>query len=283
MDLNLAFDLSFADLYNDRALVTVDGFFLQELQNLNPDLADRLRTARQAPDHLDDKGEADLLLELSPHVDAFIAKLFGVEAELSALAGRHTALDPLYACKRLFVQRRALKGKKPHDAEALDGPALEARLAPQMGGALNQFSFAEAVLAWGEDETAHEDDLRVALDYALWAALSEAGRERHASDILFRQPGKTVPDDLVHTDAVDVAGVSAMEFTADRQIHRDGFKLTDPGCDLVGALDETHYCVLCHDRGKDSCARGLTDRKTGAFQKSAHGVELSGCPLTEKI
>ena len=51
----------------------------------------------------------------------------------------------------------------------------------------------------------------------------------------------------------------------------------------MGALDEANYCIWCHNQGKDSCARGLRDRKTGAFQKSAFGVPLTGCPLEEKI
>ena len=49
------------------------------------------------------------------------------------------------------------------------------------------------------------------------------------------------------------------------------------------ALDHTNYCIWCHNQGKDSCSRGLKDRKTGAFQKSPFGVTLAGCPLEEKI
>jgi len=283
MELQLAFDLSFADLYDDQALGRVDGAFIDELGALDADLNARLMAARQAPGNLNAKDEADLVLQLAPHVDAFIAKLFGVEAQLAALSGRHTDLEPLYTCKRLFVQRRALKGKKPEDAEALDGPALEGQLAPLMGGELTQFSFAQAVMGWTENEAAHEDDIQAALDYALWATLTDQGRARHSADILFRQPSKLDVAHLVHTDPVDVAGVAAAEFSADRQIYRDGFKLTDQGCDLVGALDQAHYCVLCHERGKDSCAHGLKDKKTGDFLKNDVGVELAGCPLDEKI
>ena len=283
MELKLAFDLNFSDLYDDRALRRVDDAFFETLKALDSDLAARLSAARTAPDDLDDKTEADLLLELGPHVDAFIAKLFGIEDQLADLAGRHTALEPLYDCKRLFVQRRALKGKKLEDAAAIDGAALEAELAPKMGGALTQFSFAEAVMGWLRDEDTHADDIQTALDYALWATLTDEGRARHTGDIVFRQPGKTDYANLVHTDPVQLGDVTAVEYAPDRQVHRDGFKLTDPGCDLVGALDEAHYCVLCHERGKDSCSRGLHDKKTGAFAKNDLGIELAGCPLEEKI
>ena len=53
------------------------------------------------------------------------------------------------------------------------------------------------------------------------------------------------------------------------------YKATDEGFDLVRALDHTNYCIWCHNQGKDSCSRGLKDRKTGAFQKSPFGVTFT--------
>ena len=41
---------------------------------------------------------------------------------------------------------------------------------------------------------------------------------------------------------------------------REGFALTDPGTDLVGALDEANYCIWCHEQGKDSCSKGLKEK-----------------------
>ncbi len=59
------------------------------------------------------KDESNLLIDLGPHVEDFVGALFGIEAELRALAARTHALAPLYGCKRLFVQRRAVKAFKP--------------------------------------------------------------------------------------------------------------------------------------------------------------------------
>ena len=63
---------------------------------------------------------------------------------------------------------------------------------------------------------------------------------------------------------------------------REGFNLTDPGTDLTGALSEAHYCIKCHNQGKDSCSTGMRE-KTGEFKHSYFGVTLNGCPLEEKI
>ena len=72
------------------------------------------RGARHPP--FEAKDESDLLVALAPHVEDFLARLFGIEAEARALAERHNELAPLYSVKRLFVQRRALHKVKPEDA-----------------------------------------------------------------------------------------------------------------------------------------------------------------------
>ena len=69
---------------------------------------------------------------------------------------------------------------------------------------------------------------------------------------------------------------------------REGFALTDKGTDLTGALDQSNYCIWCHEQGKDSCSKGLkeknaTGRGAASFKKSPFGVTLAGCPLEEKI
>ncbi|HEX7252361.1 MAG TPA: FAD-dependent oxidoreductase, partial [Thermoanaerobaculia bacterium] len=70
---------------------------------------------------------------------------------------------------------------------------------------------------------------------------------------------------------------------ADRHRRRDGFVLTDRRMSRREVLSETHYCLLCHEREKDSCSKGFFDAKTKSFQKNPLGVTLPGCPLDEKI
>ena len=50
----------------------------------------------------------------------------------------------------------------------------------------------------------------------------------------------------------------------DRLRRRDGFKLTDARMTPREVLSEIHYCVLCHERDKDSCSKGLRDRSRRA-------------------
>ena len=79
--LSLGFGLAFADLYARDGLVKLDAAFLDHLDQSDTDLARRLAAARAAPDALDDpdgQGYAQLMVEVAPHVDDFVAALFAI-------------------------------------------------------------------------------------------------------------------------------------------------------------------------------------------------------------
>src|SRR5215472_8649318 len=120
-ELALQHGLAFADLYDRAGLIRLDRAFVGDLAAADAALHDRLVTARRDPAALDRKAESDLLVELAPYVEDFLGGLFGIAAELRELQSRQTALAPLYAVKRLFVQRRAVKEIK--DVTTLDGIA----------------------------------------------------------------------------------------------------------------------------------------------------------------
>jgi NADPH-dependent glutamate synthase beta subunit-like oxidoreductase len=87
---------------------------------------------------------------------------------------------------------------------------------------------------------------------------------------------------LVHVVRPDAALPEAMVGPAGELRRRDGFKLTDERYSTREVLSEIHYCVLCHERDKDSCSKGIRD-KAGAVAANPLGVALPGCPLDEKI
>ncbi|HTI88132.1 MAG TPA: FAD-dependent oxidoreductase [Alphaproteobacteria bacterium] len=283
-ELSLKHGLRFEDLYSHAGLARLDQSFRAELAKSDAELAARLDAARLDPDSLGPKPEADLLLAVAPYFEDFVADLFGISSEVQVLAAKHNALSPLYACKRLFVQRRAAKAVKADEIEGLDGRELEAELLAVLGiSKFDELAFARAVMSWLDDEPAHESPLAFAARYAAWATLSQAGRARHAGSVLFHIPAKLDPIHLVHVEKTNRDGVTMLGLPAEKQRRREGFALTDERMDMVGALDHAHYCIVCHNQGKDSCSKGLKDKKTGAYQKSALGVSLPGCPLDERI
>ncbi|HEV2707952.1 MAG TPA: FAD-dependent oxidoreductase [Pyrinomonadaceae bacterium] len=73
------------------------------------------------------KQESELLIAAAPHLSKFVARLFGVEAEMEKLARDIRAQDPIFQFKT-FVQRRAAKSFPAERAAALDAEALDRSL-----------------------------------------------------------------------------------------------------------------------------------------------------------
>ncbi len=94
-ELKLSQGFSLTDLYHPAGLARIDQAFLAQLAGTDAGLAERLGSARAAPAALEAKAESELLLAVAPHLEAFIAGLFGISGEISALAGQHSALAPL--------------------------------------------------------------------------------------------------------------------------------------------------------------------------------------------
>jgi NAD(P)H-flavin reductase/NADPH-dependent glutamate synthase beta subunit-like oxidoreductase len=100
--------------------------------------------------------------------------------------------------------------------------------------------------------------------------------------VIFRFPETLDPEHLVHVHRPDPGLPEAMIGPGEKLRRREGFKLTDERYSTREILSEIHYCVLCHERDKDSCTKGIRD-KAGAVTRNTLGISLAGCPLDEKI
>jgi NADPH-dependent glutamate synthase beta subunit-like oxidoreductase/NAD(P)H-flavin reductase len=283
-DLSLAYDLTFEELYDDKGLARLDVLFLDHLQSKDAELKSLLEKSRTTAQDLAPKEESDLILALVPHLESFLGTLFGIEDAVAALSKTYTDLETLFTCKRQFVQRRAAKAFSEEDAEEFNDAGLAALLAVNMDGKKDQVTFAKYVTEWLEDEEANAENIDMATRYAAWAATTQTGQMWHIDDALFQMPQKVDHMNLVYCKTTKGKGVNVLEHPfEDDLVHREGFNLTDPGMDSVGALGQANYCIFCHERGRDNCRKGMHDKKTGAFVKNPLGVVLEGCPLEEKI
>ncbi|GEO80680.1 FAD-dependent oxidoreductase [Pararhodospirillum oryzae] len=273
-----------ADLYTDEGMARIDATFQEHLTETDPALAEALTAARAAPEALDGRAQSALILSLAACLDDFLGRLFAISGPLAETQGRHHDLAPLYACKRAFVQRIAVKRIREAEARLENPAALETALAPLIGAPLDdERAFARAVMRWMDAPEANAEALDLATHFAAWAAETPEGKARFAGGVLFRLPGQHDPQRLV-------AGIEAVEDGAMRQRlpeealrQRDGFGLTDAGCDLAHGLYETNYCIFCHHTGHDSCSHGMPDRKAGGIATSPLGRAMLGCPLEERI
>ncbi|MBL8721991.1 MAG: FAD-dependent oxidoreductase [Myxococcales bacterium] len=98
----------------------------------------------------------------------------------------------------------------------------------------------------------------------------------------FRAPQPVDHEHLVHLRRKeDVPEITSGPLDTRRP--RDGFALTDRRGTRLDVANEVDYCILCHDREKDSCSAGLVDPKTKQIKQNPLGVALNGCPLGERI
>lgn len=280
---HFGYGINFQDLYRRDGLITLDASFVEHVKVADIALFNRFMAARADHAGLSDKDHSQLLIDLAPHVEDFIGALFGIEKELQALAEAHSMWTPLYACKRLFVQRRAAKALSAEEVERVSGDALLGMLSlPLHEDEFFELAYAKTVMGWLEKEEEHKSLLEIAARYAAWALLSKEGRKRHGHGLLFKQPKKLDHEHLVAVDTEERDGVQVLRLPKSHYRHREGFKLTDDAGTLQQALDQANYCIFCHNQGKDSCSKGLKE-KTGDYKKNPLDILLAGCPLEEKI
>ena len=143
-------------------------------------LASRLAGGTRNPDALRATDESALLIALGPHVEDFLGALFGIESEVRALEARHHELAPLYAVKRLFVQRKAMN---THRADAAARLRRRRRCARDLEDAAGELVHRARVRRGGDALAAGRSrrtrqQLDVALRYAAWASHTPEGRRR---------------------------------------------------------------------------------------------------------
>ena len=89
--------------------------------------------------------------------------------------------------------------------------------------------------------------------------------------------------DYEHLEKADIEEIDGIvSYSSTHHRKRDGFALTDRRGTTREITKHIDYCMICHEREKDSCSKGLHE-KDGSIKKNALGVDIKGCPLDEKI
>jgi NADPH-dependent glutamate synthase beta subunit-like oxidoreductase/NAD(P)H-flavin reductase len=183
-----------------------------------------------------------------------------------------------------------LKARVPVEASADDHAFVEQLMAGADDDTARELALARAGCnLLDRDEAARvsgsEDEKRAiatALDRVKRWCAAHVQHPRYRDWVIFRLPETLDAMHLVHVVRPDASLPEAMVGPEHELRRRDGFKLTDARYGTREILSEIHYCVLCHERDKDSCSKGIRD-KSGAVAANALGVPLPGCPLDEKI
>ncbi|WP_265023560.1 FAD-dependent oxidoreductase [Wolbachia endosymbiont (group A) of Epistrophe grossularia] len=299
--MKLNFNISFSNLYTRNGLIKLDETFLNYIKSCDESLFCSLIEAREkaasssmsSQCHLPSSQchppssqcltlgsrkqegrsatwmtDSQLIVDLSYLLDEFIAKLFNVEKEIEELKKKHNDFAVIYKCKRLFVQRYALK--KYTNVANID---ITNKLSHFLTLPTTEKNFAEQVMHWFEDKENHKEEIELAAQYAVW-------RVKNKQSILFSIHKKIDHENLISFSKKEVDKVEVLHSNEVKR--RYGFDLTSKKVSLNKALDNAHYCIFCHKQSKDSCSKGLINNDN-TFKQSPLKVELHGCPLEQKI
>ncbi|WP_353277090.1 FAD-dependent oxidoreductase [Wolbachia endosymbiont (group A) of Agelastica alni] len=302
--MQLNFNISFSNLYTRDGLIKLDETFLNYIKSCDESLFCSLIEAREkaasssmsSQCHLPSSQchppssqcltlgsrkqeeripvsatwmtDSQLIIDLSYLLDEFIAKLFNIEKEIEELKKKHNDFAVIYKCKRLFVQRYALK--KYTNVANID---ITNKLSHFLTLPTTEKNFAKQVMHWFEDKENHKEEIKLAAQYAAW-------RVKNKQSILFSIHRKIDHENLIPFSKKEVDKVEVLYSNEVKR--RYGFDLTSKKVSLNKALDNAHYCIFCHKQNKDSCSKGLINNDN-TFKQSPLKVELHGCPLEQKI
>jgi NADPH-dependent glutamate synthase beta subunit-like oxidoreductase len=115
-----------------------------------------------------------------------------------------------------------------------------------------------------------------------WLALHYYRGDTEMGDwVSFRLPKDVDYQHLVDVHPAENGMHNGWIGPAEHYRRRDGFDLTDERFNGREVMNEIDYCIICHEREKDSCSHGFRD--AGGYKQNPLGYPMKGCPLDQKI
>jgi NAD(P)H-flavin reductase/NADPH-dependent glutamate synthase beta subunit-like oxidoreductase len=288
-ELRLCLDgFEYADLYKPERLKELLDVFDCEVAAANPELFAAWDDYRNHPETTRTPQEISaLLVAMSGHVSQFLTKVFGIAAEVDVLAAATADQNPIFRFKVDFIRRRVLPNLKKiapcadqrlldAQIETLRQQAIEKagrELDPELATAIAAVDLMQSERAGKPADAlellkqwcaAHLHDPA----YRHWISFRFPESIDHFNLVQVQRPNARLPEEVIGPDG--------------RLRRRDGFALTDARMKPREILSEIHYCILCHERDKDTCSKGIKNAD-GSIAINPLDIPLAGCPLDEKI
>ncbi len=190
------------------------------------------------------------------------------------------AILTLMRLERAFAQ-------KADEAARKSWAELKAAL---LGTPEGKDAFGSSLLPHGSDADelkAIRNLLQLADRWTFARALHPEGKKQIARWSTHQLPKPLDYQHLVELKRPEPDRPEVMEGPDEHRRRRDGFQLTDRRMDVRQVMNEVDYCVICHEREKDSCSKGFFAKdpatEGNTFKKNPLGIPLTGCPLDERI
>ena len=279
---------NYPDLYKSKRLKELLDVFDYEVAAANPELFAAWDDYRNHPEKARTEPEISaLLVAMAGHLSQFLTKLFAIAPEVQALATATADQNPVFRFKIDFIRRRVLPNLKkitlPADPQLMESQVRQLReqaiakanteLDAELATALAAVDLMQAERP-GESSPALET-------LKLWCA-AHLHDPAYSHWVSFRFPESIDHFNLVELEHRAAAVPEEAVGPDGRLRRRDGFALTDARMQPREILSEIHYCILCHERDKDTCSKGIKTAD-GKVAINPLDIPLTGCPLDEKI
>jgi NADPH-dependent glutamate synthase beta subunit-like oxidoreductase/NAD(P)H-flavin reductase len=204
-------------------------------------------------------------------IEEFLVNFFLIRNEFSNHQEKIKQLSCINKCKKIFIERIVLKQYKKNDEfEAINNKLKHILKTDQ----ITEEIYSNQVLNWLENREQYLNEIAIAAQYALHMIDNP-----NSESALFKIPKKLDFTNLITLQRRNENGIEILEKECFHS--RNDFQLTDKGFNSSQSIDNTNYCLICHDRDKDTCRSGF--KNGDKFKLSQTNVELKGCPLDQKI
>lgn len=280
--------VAYQELFTVAGLSRLDQLYLQELKHSAPqDYIDLLkyRQGERLPEvHL-----SSLLIRCAQLLESFIADLFGIQASVAALSARLLAHDPIIAFKQYFVLREAKRKLRSKD-EWTEYSKLNKSLISRLDQSQVQQDLELAVAVYGlkllESQQQNEKQIHELVIWCAHGLQTPEAQKQVQNWVSFKIPNKLDFAQLVAVSEVDGDALGRIQGGDGSYNSRDDFSLTDARMQTREIQDQANYCVFCHEKSGDFCAKGFPIKKSVVelgYRVNALEDTLAGCPLEERI
>ncbi len=257
------FDCSFEDLNSLSSLSKIDDNFLDFVQKQDLDLSKQIIDYRkQSSDNISKNEYSEFVIKFAPILDDFLAEFFSIEQENTSQKQAHKDFDPIYECRRKFIQRYVVKKYSKEQIEEFDFQQISNSL-QKLLGEITEISIAKLALEYLSSPEANQQELELIAKYCAFMV------HNNSSLALFDIPRPVEELNHIREHKID-------------QLKQDcyiGFDYRDRSSSSGQAAAHAKYCIYCHKQNKDSCSVGMKHTNPNKYQ----GKERDGCPLEQKI
>lgn len=220
----------------------------------------------------------DIAITIEEYISTFLQDMSGyIALKQKLLLEKSIIQAKTEFTKRALIRNRGiLLGEKALDnpIDTLESLCKELQINITEDKELDFSNIALHIVSLTEDK--QEDLIKQA--EAIYFSLREKGK---ISNWISEFAGKKL--DYEHLEKAEIEETDGIvSYSSSHHRKRDGFALTDRRGSTREITKQIDYCMICHEREKDSCSKGLHE-KDGSIKKNPLGVDIKGCPLNEKI